>query len=150
MGHGVHHPIDRPLSASILVLGTAEFRTSQLESFLKTSELNAAALDWAVAQCEFGGCEEWDGTLKGVDSVSDIEGKRFTPSTDWSQGGPIIEREQIEVSPMGDGEWRAQIFLVHGHQYFRKYGPDPLTAAMRCYVQHKLGDTVEMPAALEE
>ena len=114
---------------------------------MKTSELNAAALDWAVAKIEYTNPV----TLGGRTLVV-CKGVAFDyhPSTDWAQGGPIIEREQIEVSPMGDGEWRAQIFLVQGHQYFRKYGPDPLTAAMRCYVQHKLGDTVEMPAALEE
>lgn len=50
---------------------------------MKTSELTGAALDWAVATCE-----KWR-----LDLVP--EGS-YSPSTDWKQGGPIIERERFE------------------------------------------------------
>jgi len=65
---------------------------------IKTSELTGAALDWAVAKCE-----GWDvaddfwitdpGEAGTGQPLSD-----FRPSTDWAQGGPIIERKHINLS----------------------------------------------------
>lgn len=67
----------------------------------------------------------------------------FEPSTDWSQGGPIIERELISVSSQTNGHsWAAK----GAHNY--SYGPTPLIAAMRCYVASKLGDEVDVPDEL--
>lgn len=98
---------------------------------MKTSELTGAALDWAVAKCEgrkdndFGWW--WD---------------NYKPSTEWSQGGPIIERERITVIAMPNGSWATSTPLHTFHQ------PTPLIAAMRCYVASKLGDTIEIPQEL--
>lgn len=77
----------------------------------------------------------------------------FTPSTDWSQGGPIIEREMIQLTPKGMVNplhgWAASyrsfdeeddVYALH-----RMRGKTPLIAAMRCYVASKLGDTVDIP-----
>jgi hypothetical protein len=112
---------------------------------MKTAELTGAALDWAVAKCEFSGCEGWDETLSGVDAVSDMEGKVFSPSTDWAQGGAIIERECIDL------EWsgipNADFFCTIQGKY-EAHGTTPLIAAMRCYVASKLGDEVEIPDEL--
>lgn len=60
---------------------------------------------------------------------------------DWAQTGPIIEREEISVTPNGDGRWWAHCPRRVLHQY----GRTPLTAAMRCYVASRLGDEVEIP-----
>jgi len=91
------------------------------------SELTGAALDWAVAKCK------------------DEDPRMDTPySTEWAFGGPIIEREGIELLceslgfrwvaiPQKGPEWR---------------GPTPLVAAMRCYVASKLGDTIDVPQEL--
>jgi hypothetical protein len=85
-----------------------------------------------------------------------------SPSTDWSQGGPIIEREKINLSvdyqddalsldmiPIG---WKANLWnnSVPGTPGFLQwaYGPTPLIAAMRCYVASKLGDNIEIPKEL--
>lgn len=62
-------------------------------------------------------------------------------STDWSQGGPIIEREGIDLMKVGVKQWRADCGPA-------RYGPTPLIAAMRCYVASKLGDEVEIPSEL--
>jgi hypothetical protein len=76
----------------------------------------------------------------------------FEPSTDWSQGGPIIEREGI--SPHGNPAWSAQYSVtVRAHHggfrgYFRHIGPTPLISAMRCFVASKLGDEVDVPEEL--
>lgn len=95
---------------------------------MKTSELTGAALDWAVAKCEK------DGVKYGAKGYS----------TDWSQGGPIIEREKITTSWRAGHAWFA--FWREGGAYI--YGPTPLIAAMRCYVASKLGGEVEIPEEL--
>ena len=75
---------------------------------MKTADLSGPALDLAVAKCEFEGCEDWDGTLDGVDCVSDLQGVAYAPSTDWSQGGPIIERERTRIDcPWNPGPFEA-------------------------------------------
>lgn len=98
---------------------------------MKTSELTGAALDWAVAKCEYFPVRD------GFDDNCPEY------STDWAQGGPILERECIDLQYQG-GEtdvWAADIFNADS----MIYGDTPLIAAMRCYVVSKLGDEVEIP-----
>lgn len=66
-------------------------------------------------------------------------------STDWSQGGPIIERELIETTRGGA---YAEHFWEATRNSITAYGPTPLIAAMRCYVVSKLGDEVDVPEKL--
>lgn len=72
-------------------------------------------------------------------------------------GGPIIERERIQLDNAKDSDapaserryfWMATIYSAfwepqradaHG------VGPTPLVAAMRAFVASKLGDEVELP-----
>ena len=112
---------------------------------MRTNELSGAALDYAVAKCEFEGCEGWDGTLSGVDAVSDMQGGTFNPSTDWALGGAIIEREGIAVWQFDDVTWRA---MGKDAVPDPMEGATPLVAAMRCYVASKLGDEVQIPEGL--
>jgi hypothetical protein len=73
----------------------------------------------------------------------------YRPSTDWTQGGPIIERERIFVRPKTVGGWRCWIYDGKGEGIkFDQHGPTPLIAAMRCYVASKLGDEVDVPEEL--
>jgi hypothetical protein len=66
---------------------------------IKVSELTGAALDWAVAICEGEDYCAHD----GVDGIGNpFEATRY--STDWSQGGPIIERGRISVIRLEDDE----------------------------------------------
>jgi hypothetical protein len=94
---------------------------------MKTSELTGAALDWAVHQARFeGACHD----------------EPFPSySTNWAQGGPIIERERINITY--DDVWTAED--VDGET---QWGPTPLIAAMRCYVASKMGDEVDVPEDL--
>jgi hypothetical protein len=69
----------------------------------------------------------------------DIHTNGFTPSTDWAQGGPIIEREKIGLH-CGDGTWGVDVGIweaSHSRCLHIKRGPTPLIAAMRCYVASK-------------
>ena len=101
---------------------------------IKTSELAGAALDWAVAKCE--GIQDSEFVRTHMDA--------WLYSTDWSQGGPIIEREKIGV--WWDGVWHAKYDGCRPDQVQDAY--TPLIAAMRCYVASKLGDEVEIPNEL--
>ena len=113
---------------------------------IKTSELQGAALDWAVAKC--GGKEFYPTTDPDRYDVELGLTHNFNPSVDWSQGGPIIEREKIRLDEYNG--WLAEIRGAPFHQttIAREIGATPLIAAMRCYVASKLGDTVEIPNEL--
>lgn len=127
---------------------------------MKTAELSGAALDWAVSQCEENG---------GIWYESDRDAVPFTPSTDWAQGGPIIERERIDLNRFS-GQWAARLWAgwrdieypqgsaEHAAAYrsrkisqsIEQLGPTALVAAMRLYVASKLGDEIEVPAEIRE
>ena len=119
---------------------------------MKTSELTGAALDWAVAKCE-GATDFWFDTvathwvkLHGEERALRYGwAQSYLPSTDWAQGGPIIEREKLATNFSAKrGCWFAENFL----ETYVESGPTPLIAAMRCYVASKLGDEVEIPKEL--
>jgi hypothetical protein len=120
---------------------------------MKTNELTGAALDWAVAKCE-GGTGLWHDTvatywvkLDGKDrALSKGWAQSYLPSTDWSQGGPIIEREKLCLDIDSAGVWLAWTKQNYDDEPRHMVsGPTPLIAAMRCYVASKLGDNVEIP-----
>lgn len=118
---------------------------------MKTSELTGAALDWAVAKSK---------KYPGWDPEKDYKSwpaQKF--STEWASGGPIIERELLQVSPRflsagyehPNGLWVWEAFVLGPENIddnFCQTGRTPLIAAMRCYVASKLGDTVEVPGEL--
>ena len=113
---------------------------------MRTSELTGAALDWAVARC--GGVTDI-GQPNNVPFIVEWrlmhDAGDMNYSTDWGQGGPIIERERLWVcASSADAGWFAEI----GKSATRKTGPTALIAAMRCYVASKLGDEVETPTEL--
>ena len=127
---------------------------------VKTAELTGPALDWAVATCEGYECQfedevsgPWlvpqEGFLHDEKSLS-----QYSPSTSWSQGGPIIEREKISVGyerygAIGGETWDAvKKSSTDDTTLWLEYGPTPLVAAMRCYVAAEMGDTIEIPEEL--
>jgi hypothetical protein len=70
----------------------------------------------------------------------------FDYSTDWAQGGPIIEREGIRIVEVAADVWGA--VYSRGDVGREHFAETPLIAAMRCYVASKLGDEVEIPKEL--
>ena len=109
---------------------------------MKTSELTGAALDWAVAKCEGFKYEMYEHNRKKWENGLHRP-QHWQPSTDWAQGGTIIEREKIALDFDGK-KWCAS----NNHKPLANYGLTPLIAAMRCYVVSKLGDTVDVPKEL--
>lgn len=62
----------------------------------------------------------------------------YCPSTDWSHGGPIIDRERINVLFLDDADvWTAGYGVE-----MAGLGPTPLIAAMRAFVASKFGEEV--------
>ena len=143
---------------------------------MKTSELIGPALDWAVAKCEGKFLTLFDTHFRGLSlnsghslsrtdqllSTQPLKGKwcmlvgnGFSHeiqnySTNWSQGGPIIEREGLHwgFGGLKDGV-RTVVASKRGHMQKPMLGPTPLIAAMRCLVSAKLGDEVEIPEELK-
>lgn len=113
---------------------------------MKTNELIGAALDWAVAKCE----GEEVRLIKGqLETLWTDNG--YKPSTNWALGGPIVEREGVDIDCVRcDGKingWIAALPLF-GEAKYEEPSPTPLIAAMRCYVASKLGDDIDLPKEL--
>jgi hypothetical protein len=119
---------------------------------IKTSELQGAALDYAVAIAE--GFKYAEGEIFIKDGMLLYRNRStswgyFKPSESWMQGGPIIERLGIcikQSKAIKTYHW-CVAYSDHVRNWF--YGDTPLIAAMRCYVASKLGEEVEVPDELE-
>lgn len=129
---------------------------------IKTSELSGVALNYAVAiacgyKCALdspeNGPDEWivmgreDMWLERDPDYFDV----WSPSTDWSQGGPLIERFKIQLEYIGPdwhGEkldlWEASPYSLPGGAI----GESMLIASCRAIVAAKLGDEVDVPEGL--
>jgi hypothetical protein len=123
---------------------------------MKTQDLTGAALDWAVATCEgytdlhkIAGRWPHEPQLAMMPprrEYGEVELWQLGYATDWSLSGPIIEREMLHLGwVLCDGQtcWTATAYQAEGE------GPTPLIAAMRCYVQSRLGDEVDIPEELQ-
>jgi len=122
---------------------------------IKVSEATKPQLNWLVAKCNQDWTDEdrWMNTLGYVDS-GDPDDEPYQPTTDWAQGGPIIERKEINLtcySPpkIGINWWSATIIRA-GTLTVEEIGqgPTPLIAAMRAYVISECGEEVEIPEEL--
>jgi hypothetical protein len=129
-------------------------------SVKKTSELEGPDLDAAVAYAMR--IPHSRGLfVHGVERVTLPESPsllHWAPSTDWAQGGPLIEREGIQLSydaaPSIEGGNPLPWFACIGDEvaYMRDagwnakgegYSSTPLVAAMRAFVQAKIGEEVD-------
>ena len=105
------------------------------------SELTAEQLDHWVSRAQ--GLE----TFNGEDGHlyyppgHELPPRRWNPSRFWSQGGPIIEENRIDLNwdTEGTHEWSASIdpdVLAHGKSV--------LETAMRAFVTLKFGEQVDI------
>lgn len=138
---------------------------------MKPADLKGADLDYWVAM----GSRAWteahidhptmtlDPTFRGAE-ISEFAGGRrvcrlvpnnpfrqdyveYSPSTNWAQGGPLIERWKIDLGwvTTGDEQWVS--YPVVGMNEQR--GGTALIAAMRSFVASVFGDEFE-PEAVEQ
>lgn len=112
---------------------------------MKTSDLSGVELDYWVAlalshqprwcsvtEPPFVEIVDWNRPGTRVNS------QRFMPSTDWAQGGPLIEQEKLECE-FHFGQWLCE---PQGGAGDGQLGPTMLVAAMRCLVARKFGEEV--------
>lgn len=120
---------------------------------IKTDKLTGEALNWAVGVA--GGLDIrviMNRTVWVNDKATGEAPKAtyYMPSTDWSIAGEIIAREFIRLIPWSreldepmHGVWMAGIYSDVIYDTY--HSTNPLEAAMRCYVRHKLGEVVNVP-----
>lgn len=126
---------------------------------IRVADLTGPALAYAVGIAEGCKVEYWHTKSVAILFPEAPRAVPWNPHSNWSQGGPIIEREKIDTESrwdirgcgvrVGFKEWYACHPKNHGGLIrYTGYGPTPLIAAMRCYVASKLGDEVEIPEEL--
>lgn len=109
------------------------------------AELEGAALDWAVLVA-MGGKVDLESSHSGLlfatwDDLANSE--LFSPSTDWSQCGPLIERYGVDIAT-DDGGWRAHTHLQA--DVYGLFGSTALFAVCRAIVAaHNPDGFVEVP-----
>jgi hypothetical protein len=133
---------------------------------VKTGELTGAALDYAVAAVHG---YEWTDDPSEV--IAAVDRKRapvvtaavfelgvvvapgrgmYRPSTDWSQGGPLIAKYGVSLDCLSPvNAWEA--FVWGGPAAcdgFSAEAETPLIVACRAIVASVLGDTVSVPKEL--
>lgn len=96
---------------------------------MKTAELTGPALDWVL------------------DGVTNMPLPRF--STDWAQGGPLLEEYPWALPYKTTMAWRhLGEFEACTESGKSCHGGSPLIAACRVIVVAKLGGTVQVPAGV--
>lgn len=108
---------------------------------MRVQGLNGALLDYWVGRAEGKINTPFTGPFEiEVEREWETESVPYSPSSDWSQGGPIIEREGIESGLLGNGEYYATRTRVYVFK-----AKTQLVAAMRCFVASKYGESVPCP-----
>lgn len=126
-------------------------------AFIRISEATNRQLDWLVAKAEgldififekrvvVGlDCQDGEGSL-----LYDYE---FQPTTNWAQGGPIMECKGIEPAKLIGRQVGCSAFMNNDidapEELVFMYGNTYLQASMRCVVVHSFGGTAEIPDEL--
>lgn len=129
---------------------------------IKPAQAEGPTLDLLVAKAKglfefevYTGAKVINGKLHLLKGA-DVFNQPFEPSSNWAQGGLIIDLADISVqcfdrSSPAERKWCA---YMPGQMPYNSseeiVGPTPLIAAMRCYVIGKLGAEVEIPEELTQ
>ena len=128
---------------------------------VKTVELTGQALDWAVSRVE--GVEYIKDYIVTTERniigeiLSSSSTSNYRPSTDWAQGGLLLDKHKPWVSPPVEDPdpcqpfgWDAEIYDEDGREVIGHAigGKTALIAICRAIVLSKLGDLVQVPAEL--
>lgn len=113
-------------------------------------------------------CDPFVVKQEGRPDFYDKTRRKWEPSTDWNHCGPLIEEYDVELIRFGEQAWyerdpqwnqkpcvgavirRAPYDTVSGDIHIEECmtGETRLIAACRAIVRAKLGETVQIPAAL--
>ncbi len=129
---------------------TGDAMTELIE--VSTAELAGAALDWAVAKVESVtvaiACPHY-GT--GWRIYQPNFGGKYSPSTDWALGGPLLDKHCKVFGVVQDGSasrWRSFAYKTETGMSRLAGGESILIAACRAIVTLNMGDTVQVPKEL--
>lgn len=120
---------------------------------IKVQDLAPLQLDWVVAVAnESEDCRDPHVTITRdgepyirVTTFSGLE-TDWEPTTDWWQGGEIIEREKIDLVFHHVNNTVTAIKWFEGQN--KQTDESPLVAAVRVFVASKFGEFVEVPDEL--
>jgi hypothetical protein len=146
---------------------------------VKTADLSGLALDYATGIADgrelelpsavrgrtgLVWCDPFVIKREGRPDFHDKTRRKWSPSTDWSQGGPLIQKYGVLLSPKESpvhfnggpnagwresGSWGSTIFRKGEHRRkAHSHMDEPLVAAMRCIVGWKFGEMVSIPKEL--
>ncbi len=126
---------------------------------VKTSELSGVQLDYAVAWSVDWGQPVLHITSGG--SFVELMGVVFSPTSNWSQCGPLIEQFKLtlylhtEYEINGEGVYDVYEAGCSADWFVDASTPDPVStdpkiAICRAVVASKLGDEVDIPDELME
>lgn len=115
---------------------------------VQCGDLSGPALDWAVAKVENVFVHIGDPELGDELRVFFVSGRgmpcvvRYSPSTDWRFGGPLIDKYRVSLIYAFE-QYEALIGMTASEQH-----ETPLVAACRAIVSEHLGEVVSVPAEL--
>ena len=117
---------------------------------VKVSEATTVQLDWLVAYASDLRIIQIKKGVVYTPCYPKIGGAPFRPTTDWAQGGPIIERmiEDGYIIQKGEFGTGVKVMRFRGGDIECQFGHTPLIAAMRCFCRSNLGDEVDVPEEL--
>lgn len=140
---------------------------------LDTAALEGLALDWAVGIAEglelelpdarlgrksIVWCQPFKVKLDGQVIGHDKARHRWAPSTDWAQGGPLIDKYRFDLTyerhelvyAYPCDENGSSAYAIQDDDHWPRYGHTALIAICRALVHWRLGAIVRVPAELVE
>jgi len=110
---------------------------------IKTAYLTGPALNWAVASS--------DGRPRDVRTFQAgyFDYSMYHYSTDWAQGGPLLNQHKISRTIDHSGLWIAYAgYNLNDEQRHMQCDRSELVAGLRCLVALNLGEVVDVPEEL--
>ena len=109
---------------------------------IKVSEATNPQLNWLVAKAR--GIKVKQGPNGILYTIDQHTLTVYSPTTNWSQGGPLIDLWKVDVVHQGQHPepWHAAVRCETGN------GPTPLIAVIRAHVTSDMGEEVEVPEGL--
>lgn len=123
---------------------------------IKTRELTGSSLDWAVAYSLNGTkpfFSAFGARMLGRSILREVVRGEISPSTDWNQGGKLVDEFNVDFNTQGvdvDGRQiiEAAVQDFESMQYWARDGETRLESMCRAIVSSKLGDVVQVPIEL--
>lgn len=120
---------------------------------MKTLELTGPALDYAVAVALGEDAEYVLAPDQFVLLHNENGSGLYCYHSNWAIAGPLLDAANIDITlyhTTSPAQYKAELAWAAanpagGVWWARAYGPDRLTAGLRCLVRSKLGDEVDIP-----